>query len=97
LVSGFRIGREVFARLREREGFDKILDADYLDTFRMFEKDGGHYSWWTAWANARARNVGWRIDYFLVSNTLKDKIKSAEIHPKQMGSDHCPVSIELSF
>jgi len=80
----------------ERDGFQKYLDAGFVDTFRMFTKDGGHYSWWTHWANARARNVGWRIDYFMVSEKLKSKVKSAQIHADVMGSDHCPVSIELS-
>lgn len=79
----------------ERKGFQNFIDAGFIDTLRMFKKDNGHYTWWTHWANARARNVGWRIDYFLVSESLKDKIKSAEIHPDVMGSDHCPVSIEF--
>jgi exodeoxyribonuclease III len=79
----------------EREGFQKFLDAGFVDTFRMFTKGNGHYSWWTHWANARAKNVGWRIDYFLVSKALKSKVKNAKIHADIMGSDHCPVSIEL--
>lgn len=80
----------------EREGFGKFLNAGFVDTFRMFTPDGnGYYTWWTHWANARARNVGWRIDYFLVSEQLKDSVKSAKIHADVMGSDHCPVSIEL--
>lgn len=88
------IGKKGFTD-EEREGFQNFLDAGFIDTFRMFTKGNGHYSWWTHWANARARNVGWRIDYFLVSQTLKDKVKKAEIHAGVMGSDHCPVSIEL--
>lgn len=79
----------------EREGFQNFLDAGFIDTFRMFTQGNGHYSWWTHWANARARNVGWRIDYFLVSNTLKDRVAKSTIHADVMGSDHCPVSIEL--
>lgn len=80
----------------ERRGFQNFLDAGFVDTFRIFTPEGnGHYSWWTHWANARARNVGWRIDYILVSAALKDKVKSAQIHADVMGSDHCPVSIEL--
>jgi exodeoxyribonuclease III len=79
----------------EREGFQKFIDNGFADTFRMFTKGNGYYTWWTHWANARARNVGWRIDYFLVSETLKKNIISAKIHPDIMGSDHCPVSIEL--
>jgi exodeoxyribonuclease-3 len=61
----------------------------------MFKQGNGFYTWWTHFANARARNVGWRIDYFLVSSSLRDAVKSAEIHPDIMGSDHCPVSITL--
>lgn len=80
----------------ERRGFQNFLDAGFVDTFRIFTPEGnGHYSWWTHWANARARNVGWRIDYILVSAALKDKVKNAQIHADVMGSDHCPVSIEL--
>ena len=80
----------------EREGFDNILAAGFVDTYRHFypEKTDA-YTWWTHWANARARNVGWRIDYFLASDSIRDEIKSANIHPDIMGSDHCPVSIEL--
>jgi len=81
----------------ERAGFQKLIDHGFVDTFRMFTKGNGHYSWWTHWANARARNVGWRIDYFLVSESLKSKIKSAKIHADVMGSDHAPVSIELAL
>jgi exodeoxyribonuclease-3 len=81
----------------ERKGFQNFIDAGFIDTFRMFAKGNGHYTWWTHWANARARNVGWRIDYVLVSQSLKNKVKSASIHPKVMGSDHCPVSIELNL
>lgn len=79
----------------EREGFDNMITAGFTDTFRMFTKGNGHYSWWTHWANARARNVGWRIDYVMVSPQLKDQVKNAHIHADVMGSDHCPVSIEL--
>jgi exodeoxyribonuclease-3 len=79
----------------ERAGFDAFVAAGFIDTFRLFHKEGDNYTWWTAWANARARNVGWRIDYVVASATLKDRITSAAIHPQQMGSDHCPVSIVL--
>lgn len=81
----------------EREGFQNFIDAGFVDTLRLFEKGNGHYTWWTHWGNARANNVGWRIDYFLASKSLKDKIKEAKIHPDIMGSDHCPVSITLDF
>jgi exodeoxyribonuclease-3 len=79
----------------EREGVDAIIKAGFVDTFRIFTKGKGHYSWWTHFANARARNVGWRIDYFFVSKALRSKVKSAKIHADVMGSDHCPVSLEL--
>jgi exodeoxyribonuclease-3 len=88
------IGKKGFTA-EERGGFDNWLKAGLVDTFRIFTKGNGHYTWWTHWANARARNVGWRIDYFLVSDKLKPKIKNALIHADVMGSDHCPVSIEL--
>ncbi len=82
--------------MEERQGFDNWLAAGFVDTFRMFKQGNGYYTWWSHFAKSRERNVGWRIDYFLVSETLKDQVKSAEIHPDQMGSDHCPVSIELA-
>lgn len=90
------IGKHGFTN-EERERFGDFLKAGFVDTFRLFTKGNGHYSWWTHWAKARERNVGWRIDYWLVSGTLKDKIKNAKIHADVMGSDHCPVSIELSM
>lgn len=80
----------------EREGFQNFIENGFIDTFRIFTKGNGHYSWWSHFANARARNVGWRIDYFLVSSVLKDKIKSALILPDVMGSDHCPVELVLN-
>jgi exodeoxyribonuclease-3 len=79
----------------ERAGFQNFLEAGFVDTFRLFTQGNGHYSWWSHFANSRARNVGWRIDYVLVSRQLRDAVKSAEIHPAVMGSDHCPVSITL--
>ena len=79
----------------EREGFQAFLDAGFVDTFRIFTKGNGHYSWWSHWGNARANNVGWRIDYLLVSKALRSKVKDAKIHANVMGSDHCPVSITL--
>ena len=75
---------------------DKLANAGYIDTFREFEKGGGHYSWWDTMTRARERNVGWRIDYFFVSPNLKKRLKRAFILPDVMGSDHCPVGIELS-
>lgn len=79
----------------ERQGIQNVLDYGMVDTFREFTIGNGHYSWWTHWANARARNVGWRIDYVVISESLRSRLKSAEIHADVMGSDHCPVSIEL--
>ncbi len=90
------IGKKGFTT-EERHGFDNWLAAGFLDTFRLFKQGNGYYTWWTHWANARARNVGWRIDYFLVSGTLKDNVKAAEIHADVMGSDHCPISVTLNI
>jgi exodeoxyribonuclease-3 len=81
----------------ERQGFQNFLDAGFVDSLRMFKQGNGFYTWWSHFANSRARNVGWRIDYFLVSHALKSKVKAAEIHAKVMGSDHCPVSITLDI
>lgn len=81
----------------ERAGFQAFIDAGFIDTFRIFHKGPGHYSWWSHWANARERNIGWRIDYILVSSYLKPKITSAEILPEVLGSDHCPVSMDISI
>jgi exodeoxyribonuclease-3 len=81
----------------EREGFQNFLDAGFVDTFRMFTQGNGHYSWWSNFSNARARNVGWRIDYWLVSEQLRKQVKKAEIHTDVMGSDHCPVSVTVSI
>jgi len=90
------IGKKGFTD-EEREGFQNFVDAGFLDTFRLFIQGNGHYTWWTHWANARANNVGWRIDYVLASESLKPHIKEAKIHPDVMGSDHCPVSITLDI
>ena len=79
----------------EREGIDNIIKAGFVDTFRHFTKGNGHYTWWTHWANARARNVGWRIDYFFVSKSLISKVKSSKILAEVMGSDHCPIMLEI--
>lgn len=80
----------------ERYGFEQFLAAGFVDTFRMFTSGNGHYTWWSYVTGARARNAGWRIDYFLVSEALKDRVIAAEIHADIMGSDHCPVSITLA-
>ena len=79
----------------ERAGIDKVIAAGFVDTFRLFTKGSGHYTWWSNFGNARARNVGWRIDYFFVSDALKSKVKSATILSSVMGSDHCPIVLDL--
>jgi len=88
------VGKKGFTD-EERQGFQNFVDAGFVDTLRLFKQGNGLYTWWSHFANARARNVGWRIDYFLVSATLKDKVKAAAIHPNYMGSDHCPISVTL--
>jgi len=80
----------------ERAGFGAVMAAGFVDTIREFEKAGGHYTWWSPMSGARARNVGWRIDYFLVSAALKTRVKKAYHRPSIMGSDHCPVALELT-
>ena len=81
----------------ERAGFQSFLDAGFIDTLRMFKQGNGYYTWWSHFANARARNVGWRIDYFLVSDSLQSKVTGAHIHADVMGSDHCPISVTLDI
>ncbi len=89
------IGKHGFTD-EERAGFDAFMSADLVDTFRTKHPDTiDAYTWWTHWANARARNIGWRIDYWLASQKLVDKITEAKIHPEVLGSDHCPVSIDI--
>lgn len=90
------IGKKGFTD-EEREGFQAFVGAGFVDTLRLFKQGKGYYTWWSHFANARARNVGWRIDYFLVSAGLKGKVKAANIHAKVMGSDHCPVSVTLDL
>jgi exodeoxyribonuclease III len=79
----------------ERAGFDAILAAGFVDTFREFCPDGGRYTWWSNRPGVRERNVGWRIDYFLASQKLRKKMRAAAIHAEVLGSDHCPVSLVL--
>ena len=79
----------------ERAWLDRFVAAGYVDTFRMFEQEGGHYSWWDYRFKARDRNVGWRIDYFFVSEELRGRVRRAWIDAAVMGSDHCPVGLEL--
>jgi exodeoxyribonuclease-3 len=82
--------------IEERNGFGAVVKAGFIDTFREFEKGGGHYTWWSPMSGARARNVGWRIDYVLLSPALRPRLKQAFIRCKILGSDHCPVGIELA-
>ena len=79
----------------ERADFGALVESGFIDTFREFTQGNGHYSWWSFRANARARNVGWRIDYFLISESLRPRLVSAGILADIMGSDHCPVTMEL--
>jgi exodeoxyribonuclease-3 len=80
---------------QERAAMDRLLGAGFVDTFRVFEQGGGHYTWWSPMNNARARNIGWRIDYFLVSAALRGRLRAASILPHVLGSDHCPVVLEI--
>ncbi|MBM5605851.1 exodeoxyribonuclease III [Listeria seeligeri] len=82
----------------ERAKFTAFLEAGFVDSFRYFYPDlEDTYSWWSYRMNARARNTGWRIDYFVVSERLKDNLVDAKIHPDVLGSDHCPVELELNI
>lgn len=81
----------------ERQGITNLLNAGFIDTFRALHPATQRYTWWTHWGQARARNVGWRIDYFFVSKALRKNLKAADIYENYMGSDHCPISIELEF
>jgi exodeoxyribonuclease-3 len=80
----------------ERAGFDAMVAAGFVDTFRATHSGNGHYTWWSHFGGARERNVGWRIDYVMASPALAPLVKSARIHPEVYGSDHCPVSIKIS-
>lgn len=81
----------------ERTAFESQLDLGYVDTFRIFNDKPNNYTWWSYRGGARDRNVGWRIDYFIVSKELKNKVKSSKILSNIMGSDHCPVEIEINI
>ncbi len=81
----------------ERKGFDNIISSGFIDTFRKFNQQGDNYTWWSYMGGARARNAGWRIDYFCVSGSLESYLISADIYPDIFGSDHCPVSIEIDI
>jgi exodeoxyribonuclease-3 len=79
----------------ERAGFSAFVNAGFVDTFREFEPAGGHYTWWSQRPGVRQRNIGWRLDYVLISRSLRPRLKQAFIRPDVTGSDHCPVGIEL--
>jgi len=81
--------------IEERDGFSRLIKAGFIDSFREFESSGGHYTWWSQMGGARARNVGWRIDYWLISPQLRRRLKRAWILKDVTGSDHCPVAMEL--
>lgn len=81
----------------EREGISHTFDAGFLDTFRLFNQEPENYTWWSYMNRARERNIGWRIDYFCASQSLKNHIKNASILPHIHGSDHCPVALEIKL
>jgi exodeoxyribonuclease III len=81
----------------ERAGFDNIVKAGFIDTFREIEDGSGHYTWWSQFRNCRQRNIGWRIDYFCISKSLKTRLEDAFILDDVMGSDHCPIGLELAL
>lgn len=82
----------------ERSGFDNFISAGYIDTYRAQNPNKTDaYTWWSHWGNARANNVGWRIDYWMASQKITNQVNNAQIHPQILGSDHCPISIELDI
>lgn len=81
----------------ERDWMDKFFANGYIDTFRMFNNEPDNYTWWDMQTRARERNVGWRIDYFFISENLRSNIRNALILPEVMGSDHCPVGLEIEI
>ena len=90
-------GKKGFTK-EERAGFDSMIEKGFVDTLRIFNPDTPDlYTWWSHWGGARERNVGWRIDYIMVSESLVPLLKNSRIHPEVMGSDHCPVSIDINI
>jgi exodeoxyribonuclease-3 len=81
--------------LEERAGLDRMAESGFVDSFRQFDKGPENYSWWSYRSNARQRNIGWRLDYFWVSEKIADRLTAACIRPEILGSDHCPVEIEI--
>jgi exodeoxyribonuclease-3 len=90
------VGKKGFTD-EERSGLQNCIDAGFVDTFRLFTKGNGNYTWWSNFGGARERNVGWRIDYLFVSKKISKDVKVARIHPDVFGSDHCPISIEINL
>lgn len=82
---------------QERQWFDGFLKEGFTDTFRMFEEANGHYTWWSNRPTVRERNIGWRIDYLMVSDSIKNKVKSSKILDNVYGSDHCPIELEVNI
>lgn len=81
---------------QEREKMSMLLESGFVDSFRLLHPDEAErYSWWSYMMRSRERNIGWRIDYFLVSNRITEKIRIADIHDQVLGSDHCPVILEM--
>lgn len=83
--------------IEERAGFDRIIESGFIDTFREFTKEGGHYTWWSYMGQARTKNIGWRIDYFCVSPPIMPSVKKSYILPDVMGSDHAPIAIVIDL
>lgn len=81
----------------ERAWMSEFISAGYIDTFRMFESGGGHYTWWSQRPGIRERNIGWRLDYHFITPGLANRVTSAAIHASVKGSDHCPVSLEINI
>ncbi len=81
----------------ERQGITNLISAGFIDTFRSKNPNVARYTWWSHWGKARENNVGWRIDYFFISQSLKNRLKTAEIYERHLGSDHCPISIEVKL
>lgn len=90
------VGKKGFTD-EERSGFDAMIEAGFIDSFRLFHKGNGFYTWWSHFGGARDRNVGWRIDYIMVPESLVPMVKRGNIHPDVFGSDHCPTSLEISL
>lgn len=79
----------------ERRAMDRLLRAGFVDTFRHFTPEPEHYTWWSYRTNARARNIGWRLDYHVIDEALLPRLEESRIHAEVLGSDHCPVSIRI--